>query len=411
MRPLRTEKELKKILNKDVVLPKIVEDRLDETFSTLKSASSPSKPHKTFYHTAKRFSLVAACGILLFLIFGFSNPALASKLPFIGALFQTEPSSYAYESVIQYLQGTKDWGYPGALHNNRIDSKDYITVHHKLSPQISSDVYGVEFYLEEIFCNGYDFLITYRIFDPNQEFFSNAIALTNKSGGPVMSINGVSLDTFQSYLDLAFENTLFAKRVSDDTFVGYAYCNISLPNYAELFASLKQEQEFSFSLQVSELYNESFQENTTLDGFAYVTKYTNFVPITFLDNKWSITYTAPISRANVISYDFTEDTDLFTTASLVTTSCSTHILFDGIPDSSLEEDCQFFFLPSLSHGHLDFHFISASPSSFSYQADSGVLPKEAEQFQITLYATKDSPTSKNTANSQILFQKTVDLKN
>ena len=119
---------------------------------------------------------------------------------------------------------------------------------------------------------------------------------------------------------------------------------------------------------------------------------------------------ADIASVGII-VDFTEDTDLFTTASLVTTSCSTHILFDGIPDSSLEEDCQFFFLPSLSHGHLDFHFISASPSSFSYQADSGVLPKEAEQFQITLYATKDSPTSKNTANSQILFQKTVDLKN
>ena len=105
--------------------------------------------------------------------------------------------------------------------------------------------------------------------------------------------------------------------MTDDTFVGYAYCNISSTAYSKLFDVLKEEQEFSFSWNISELRNDMLQEITTSDGHSYSVQYEAFVPSSFLNDEWSIEYTAPISRANVISYDFTEDTDLFTTASLV----------------------------------------------------------------------------------------------
>lgn len=398
-----TEKDLKKILKQDTEIPHAVEDRLNETFSSIKASSAASSaPRRNFYRTAQRFFAVAACCLVLFLIFGFSNPALASKLPVIGVLFQTDSPTSSADTVISYLQSTKDWGYPETLHNNRIDSSDYIVVHQKLSPKLSSDVSGVEIYLEELFCNGYDFLMTYRIFDPNRIFPSNAVSITNKAGAPLLSINGLSVDISQ-------ENTLCAKRVTEDTFVGYAYCDISSNARSKLFNVLKEEQEFSFSWNISELRNDMLQEITTSDGHSYSVRYEAFLPSSFLNDEWSIEYTAPISRANVVSYDFTEDTDLFTTASLVVTSCSTHLIFDGAPDENLSEKYEFFFMPSLDQGHLAFHTLSSSPSAFFYRACMEALPEEAEQFQITLYATEGRAQEKNTSSSQILFQKTIDL--
>ena len=402
MKSFMTEKNFKKILKQDAAIPQNIEDRLNETFSSIKTVSSSSNLSPKLYHKTLRFLTAAACCIVLFLIFGFSNPALASKLPVIGALFKTDSPTPAADSVISYLQSTKDWGYLETLHNNHIDSSDYIVVHQKLNPQLSSDVSGVEIYLEELFCNGYDFLMTYRIVDPNRIFPSNAVSITNKAGAPVMSINGLSVDISQ-------ENMLCAKRETDDTFVGYAYCDISSTAHSELFESLKEEQEFSFSWNISELRNDMLQEITTPDGHSYSVQYEAFVPSSFLNDEWSIEYTAPISRANVISYDFTEDTDLFTTASLVVTSCSTHLIFDGVPDEDLSEKYEFFFMPSLDQGHLTFQFISAVSSTFSYQASMEAIPEEAEQFQITLYATEGSAKEKDTSSSHVLFQEIIDL--
>ena len=121
MKSFMTEKDLKKILKQDAAIPQNIEDRLNETFSSIKTVSSSSNLSPKLYHKTLRFLTAAACCIVLFLIFGFSNPALASKLPVIGALFKTDSPTPAADSVISYLQSTKDWGYLETLHNNHIE--------------------------------------------------------------------------------------------------------------------------------------------------------------------------------------------------------------------------------------------------------------------------------------------------
>ena len=90
MKSFDQEKKLEKIFQKNVSVPKVVEDRMNETFTQLEEKDRISFQQKSptfFFSCYPRRITAAAVGLILILTFCFSTPAVASKLPVIGSLF------------------------------------------------------------------------------------------------------------------------------------------------------------------------------------------------------------------------------------------------------------------------------------------------------------------------------------
>ena len=85
----RQEQEYKDKLNEEIQIPKVVQNKADDAFQSIKS-SSRSKARDT--RSIRKKILVAAGSVAAvfaaFFVFGMANPVMASQLPIIGHIFE-----------------------------------------------------------------------------------------------------------------------------------------------------------------------------------------------------------------------------------------------------------------------------------------------------------------------------------
>ncbi len=396
MKFFNDERKLKQKFQEEIPISSTVESRIEETLSFLKTKEHSSAPGKksfsVFLYRYRRRFIAAFCFLVIFGL-GFSNPAVASKLPIIGSFFE-QSKDLSQNRVIPYLQ-QKNWGYGTNFYQNQLDADDYVVIHQKLTPADPEAAQGIEFYLEELYCNGFDFVVTYRIIDKNNVFSSNAIAFTDKNGNYAMSINGFSLDVFPPYGNsYAFsDNTFFLERADEETFVGCTYYNLASSNNTALLNSLKNEKTFSFTLTISQLYNQEIKTGTTSDNKPYSYLIEDFTPSVYLENQWEYTYTGPINQESVQTYQLKDESDSFSLAQLVLTPCSTWFFFENAPSNPLPDRYTFTLFLYADQRDLSSFRHFASGSDLSYTMCTGAVPNDTQELTIELFAVEKSSAS------------------
>ncbi len=408
------ERTLKRTFQEEIPIPAAVENRIEETLSSLKDRESASsqlkRPRPVLCRCRARWIAAVCC--LFVMVFCFGNPAIASKLPLIGSLF-VQPQEPSFCQVIPYLQ-QKNWGYGTSFYQNQLGADDYTVIHKPLTPDNPQAAQGVEIYLEEIYCNGLDFVVTYRIVDENHIFFSNAVAFTDRNGAYPMSVNGFSLDAVSAYGNsYAFsDSTFFLEKADDGTFVGCTCYNLAFSENAALRDSLKDAETFSFTLTISQLCNQEIKTGLTPDGEPYSYLTDGFTPSIYLENQWSYTYTGPVRTDSVRTYSLKEDSDSFSSAQLTLTPLSTWFSFEGDPSSPLPEGYVFSLSVCADQKEIASRSLFASGSDVSYTMYTTAIPQDAAELSIELSAVEKSSASEDQQTPDqfsVMEKKTVSL--
>lgn len=162
----RQEQEFKDKLNEDIKIPKVVQNKADDAFRTIKSSSRSKAGNSRSF---QKKILVAAGSIAAvfaaFFVFGMANPVMASQLPIIGHIFEQMQENYSYpgdfNSVAETLGGNTQENQAGEVDSkeekgaaaNQADASLQEETNLTEPNRYSQTADGVTMTLSELYCN------------------------------------------------------------------------------------------------------------------------------------------------------------------------------------------------------------------------------------------------------------------
>lgn len=254
----RQEQEFKDKLNEEIKIPKVVKNKADDAFQTIKS-SSKSQARDT--RGIRKKILVAAGSaaavFAAFFVFGMANPVMASQLPIIGHIFEQIQENYSYpgdfSSVAETLgekeQETPDGAAVSADENgaaaDQADAKKETELTKPAS--YSQTVDGVTMTLSELYCNDQALYMT--------------LELTSEKAFPVSEIFTDSENNQPNIGFLTSEKYSFNDKSQDQLYYlegkfvdDYTYAGIIRIDYKQASKVVSDEalQEYNTAYQAAE---------------------------------------------------------------------------------------------------------------------------------------------------------------
>lgn len=186
----QVDKEIRKKLEKDVIIPDIVNEKINATYDIIRNIDVKGKDNDMKKKTTIKYvSSIAACALLIIgLGFGLSNTALADKIPFIENVFNL----FRSDSNLNYKENFAK--------GNQGDYAETVNV--------NSSNKDVDITIQDIYCDGNSIFTTYIAEVKNNKFIDSEILTLDK---PTIKINGKKMDMM---------NTISLKRLENNTFVG-----------------------------------------------------------------------------------------------------------------------------------------------------------------------------------------------
>ncbi|WP_291584110.1 DUF4179 domain-containing protein [Clostridium sp. UBA6640] len=192
----QVDKEIRKKLEKDVIIPDIVNEKINTAYDIIRNIDVKGKDNDMKKKTIIKYvSCTAACALLIIgLGFGLGNTALADKIPFIENVFNLFRSDSSLNYKENFAKG------------NQGDYAETVNV--------NSSNKDIDITIQDIYCDGNSIFTTY-IAEVKNNKFSDSETLTLDR--PSIKINGKKIDMM---------DTLILKRLENNTFVGMHYLSL-----------------------------------------------------------------------------------------------------------------------------------------------------------------------------------------
>lgn len=192
----QVNKEIRKKLEKDVVIPDIVNEKINTAYDIIRNIDVKGKDNDMKKKTIIKYvSSIAACALLIIgLGFGLSNTALADKIPFIENVFNL----FRSDSNLNYKENFAK--------GNQGDYAETVNV--------TSNNKDIDITIQDIYCDGNSIFTTYIAEVKNNKFIDSEILTLDR---PTIKINGEKIDMM---------NTISLKRLENNTFVGMHYLSL-----------------------------------------------------------------------------------------------------------------------------------------------------------------------------------------
>jgi|GEM_PF-3009623 len=185
----QVDKEIRKKLEKDVIISDIVNEKINATYDIIRNIDVKGKDNEMKKKTIIKYvSSAAACVLLIIgLGFGLSNTALADKIPFIENVFNL----FRSDSNLNYKENFAK--------GNQGDYAETVNV--------NSSNKDINITIQDIYCDGNSIFVTYIAEVKNNKFIDSEILQVK----PTIKINGKKMDMVDA---------LLLKRLENNTFVG-----------------------------------------------------------------------------------------------------------------------------------------------------------------------------------------------
>ncbi len=192
----QVDKEIRKKLEKDVIIPDIVNEKINTAYDIIRNIDVKGKDNDMKKKTIIKYvSSIAACALLIIgLGFGLSNTALADKIPFIENVFNL----FRSDSNLNYKENFAK--------GNQGDYAETVNV--------NSSNKDINITIQDIYCDGNSIFATYIAEVKNDKFIdSDTLQLVR----PTIKINGKKMDMM---------DTILLKKLENNTFVGMHYISL-----------------------------------------------------------------------------------------------------------------------------------------------------------------------------------------